>query len=165
MIQQLEGCEFVVLTPTPRRCSKNSRSTAPAQPCDQAPTPAPVPRWVRPGGIDRDGIVERLSGYHILAVITAGMGGGTSAVRRRSYLRPPLELGILTVSVVTKPFHFEGSRRRSRAVEAIEGFQSHVDTLIIIPNQNLFRLLRNEKTTFTEAFALADGVLLPGRRA
>jgi cell division protein FtsZ len=70
-------------------------------------------------------------------------------------------MGILTVGVVTKPFQFEGSRRMKQAEKGVEELQGHVDTLIIIPNQNLFRLA-NEKTTFTEAFALADDVLYQG---
>src|SRR4029078_4455264 len=71
------------------------------------------------------------------------------------------EMGILTVGVVTKPFQFEGSRRMVQAEKGVEELQKHVDTLIIIPNQNLFRIA-NEKTTFTDAFALADDVLYQG---
>ena len=105
-------------------------------------------------------IVERLSGCH-MCFITAGMGGGTGTGAAPIIAKAAREMGILTVGVVTKPFQFEGSRRMKQAERGVEELQGHVDTLIIIPNQNLFRLA-NEKTTFTEAFALADDVLYQG---
>ena len=96
-----------------------------------------------------------------MCFITAGMGGGTGTGAAPIIAKAAREMGILTVGVVTKPFQFEGSRRMKQAEGGVEELQKHVDTLIIIPNQNLFRLA-NEKTTFTEAFALADDVLYQG---
>ena len=105
-------------------------------------------------------IVDHLAGAH-MCFITAGMGGGTGTGAAPIIAQAARELGVLTVGVVTKPFHFEGSKRMKQAMEGIEALQRVVDTLIIIPNQNLFRVA-NEKTTFTEAFALADDVLYQG---
>ncbi len=105
-------------------------------------------------------IVDHLAGAH-MCFITAGMGGGTGTGAAPIIAQAARELGVLTVGVVTKPFQFEGSKRMRQAEEGVEALQQVVDTLIIIPNQNLFRLA-NEKTTFTEAFALADDVLYQG---
>ena len=105
-------------------------------------------------------IVDHLAGAH-MCFITAGMGGGTGTGAAPIIAQAARELGVLTVGVVTKPFQFEGAKRMRQANEGIEALQKVVDTLIIIPNQNLFRLA-NEKTTFTEAFALADDVLYQG---
>jgi len=105
-------------------------------------------------------IVDNLAGAH-MCFITAGMGGGTGTGAAPIIARAARELGILTVGVVTKPFQFEGTRRMRQAEAGVEELQRVVDTLIIIPNQNLFRLA-NEKTTFTEAFSLADDVLYQG---
>ncbi|GAB4389204.1 cell division protein FtsZ [Albidovulum sp.] len=105
-------------------------------------------------------IVDHLAGAH-MCFITAGMGGGTGTGAAPIIAQAARELGVLTVGVVTKPFQFEGAKRMRQAEEGIEALQKVVDTLIIIPNQNLFRLA-NEKTTFTEAFAMADDVLYQG---
>ncbi|MEZ5778250.1 MAG: cell division protein FtsZ [Paracoccaceae bacterium] len=105
-------------------------------------------------------IVDHLAGAH-MCFITAGMGGGTGTGAAPIIAQAARELGVLTVGVVTKPFQFEGAKRMRQADDGIEALQKVVDTLIIIPNQNLFRLA-NEKTTFTEAFALADDVLYQG---
>lgn len=105
-------------------------------------------------------IVDHLVGSH-MCFITAGMGGGTGTGAAPIIAQAARELGVLTVGVVTKPFQFEGSKRMRKAEEGVENLQKVVDTLIIIPNQNLFRLA-NEKTTFTEAFSLADDVLYQG---
>ena len=105
-------------------------------------------------------IVDHLAGAH-MCFITAGMGGGTGTGAAPIIAQAARELGVLTVGVVTKPFQFEGAKRMRQANEGIEALQKVVDTLIIIPNQNLFRLA-NEKTTFTEAFAMADDVLYQG---
>ncbi len=105
-------------------------------------------------------IVDHLAGAH-MCFITAGMGGGTGTGAAPIIAQAARELGVLTVGVVTKPFQFEGAKRMRQADEGIEALQKVVDTLIIIPNQNLFRLA-NEKTTFTEAFAMADDVLYQG---
>ncbi|WP_114965222.1 cell division protein FtsZ [Alkalilacustris brevis] len=105
-------------------------------------------------------IIDHLAGAH-MCFITAGMGGGTGTGAAPIIAQAARELGVLTVGVVTKPFQFEGAKRMRQAEEGVEALQQVVDTLIIIPNQNLFRLA-NEKTTFTEAFALADDVLYQG---
>ena len=105
-------------------------------------------------------IVDHLAGAH-MCFITAGMGGGTGTGAAPIIAQAARELGVLTVGVVTKPFQFEGAKRMRQAEEGIEALQKMVDTLIIIPNQNLFRLA-NEKTTFTEAFSMADDVLYQG---
>ncbi len=105
-------------------------------------------------------IVDHLAGAH-MCFITAGMGGGTGTGAAPIIAQAARELGVLTVGVVTKPFQFEGAKRMRQAEEGVENLQKVVDTLIIIPNQNLFRLA-NEKTTFTEAFSMADDVLYQG---
>ena len=105
-------------------------------------------------------IVDLLKGSH-MCFITAGMGGGTGTGAAPIIAQAARELGILTIGVVTKPFNFEGSRRMKQAEAGINELQKYVDTLITIPNQNLFAIA-NEKTTFTEAFALADDVLYQG---
>ena len=109
-----------------------------------------------------DEILDHLAGSHMVFV-TAGMGGGTGTGAAPVIARSVREHGILTVGVVTKPFHFEGNHRMKTAEEGIEELQQFVDTLIIIPNQNLFRVA-NEKTTFAEAFKMADNVLYSGVR-
>jgi cell division protein FtsZ len=98
-----------------------------------------------------------------MVFITAGMGGGTGTGAAPVIARTAKEQGILTVAVVTRPFQFEGPRRMRMADAGIAELQKHVDTLIIIPNQNLFRVA-NDKTTFHQAFQLADQVLHSGVR-
>jgi cell division protein FtsZ len=107
-----------------------------------------------------DEIRDHLNGAHMVFV-TAGMGGGTGTGAAPVVARIARDLGILTVGVVTKPFHFEGQRRMRFAETGIVELQKCVDTLLIIPNQNLFRVA-NEKTTFADAFAMADQVLYSG---
>ncbi|MBZ9965284.1 cell division protein FtsZ [Mesorhizobium sp. B292B1B] len=107
-----------------------------------------------------DEIIDHLSNTH-MCFVTAGMGGGTGTGAAPVVARAAREKGILTVGVVTKPFHFEGQRRMKTADFGIEELQKCVDTLIVIPNQNLFRLA-NDKTTFADAFAMADQVLYSG---
>ncbi|MAF96733.1 MAG: cell division protein FtsZ [Rhodospirillaceae bacterium] len=107
-------------------------------------------------------IIAELNGAN-MAFIAAGMGGGTGTGGAPVIARAAKEHGILTVGVVTKPFQFEGSHRMTQAEGGIEELEQFVDTLIIIPNQNLFRIA-NEKTTFAEAFAMADEVLYSGVR-
>ena len=107
-----------------------------------------------------DEIRDHLSGAHMVFV-TAGMGGGTGTGAAPVIARTAREMGILTVGVVTKPFHFEGMRRMRTAEAGIAELHKVVDTLLIIPNQNLFRVA-NEKTTFADAFAMADQVLYSG---
>jgi cell division protein FtsZ len=105
-------------------------------------------------------IRDHFAGTHMVFV-TAGMGGGTGTGAAPVIARAAREMGILTVGVVTKPFHFEGGRRMKIADSGIAELHKAVDTLIIIPNQNLFRVA-NEKTTFADAFAMADQVLYSG---
>ena len=107
-----------------------------------------------------DELRDHLSGANMVFV-TAGMGGGTGTGAAPVIAKIAREMGILTVGVVTKPFHFEGGRRMRTAEAGINELHKVVDTLLIIPNQNLFRVA-NEKTTFADAFAMADQVLYSG---
>ena len=107
-----------------------------------------------------DEIRDHLTGANMVFV-TAGMGGGTGTGAAPVIAKTAREQGILTVGVVTKPFHFEGQRRMRTAEAGIAELHKVVDTLLIIPNQNLFRVA-NEKTTFADAFAMADQVLYSG---
>jgi cell division protein FtsZ len=107
-------------------------------------------------------LARHLEGSHMVFV-TAGMGGGTGTGAAPVIARMARERGILTVGVVTKPFDFEGPKRKRAADAGIEELQQFVDTLIVIPNQNLFRMA-NERTTFQEAFKMADNVLYMGVR-
>ena len=109
-------------------------------------------------------VIDELNGYlegSHMAFITAGMGGGTGTGAAPVVARAARDMGILTVGVVTKPFQFEGARRMRLAEQGIEELQANVDTLIVIPNQNLFRVA-NDKTTFADAFSMADQVLYSG---
>jgi len=108
-------------------------------------------------------IAEQLEGAHMV-FITAGMGGGTGTGAAPVIAKCARERGILTVGVVTKPFMFEGRHRSRLADHGIQELQRYVDTLIVIPNQNLFRVA-NERTTFAEAFGMADQVLHSGVRS
>lgn len=105
-------------------------------------------------------IRDHLAGAH-MCFVTAGMGGGTGTGAAPVIARAARDMGILTVGVVTKPFQFEGQRRMRVAEAGINELQKAVDTLIVIPNQNLFRVA-NEKTTFADAFSMADQVLYSG---
>ncbi len=107
-------------------------------------------------------LARHLEGTHMV-FITAGMGGGTGTGAAPVIARMARERGVLTVGVVTKPFNFEGGRRAKSADIGIAELQSYVDTLIVIPNQNLFRLA-NERTGWKEAFKMADNVLYMGVR-
>ncbi|MCP4923538.1 MAG: cell division protein FtsZ [bacterium] len=107
-------------------------------------------------------VISQVKGTNML-FITAGMGGGTGTGAAPVIARAARERGLLTVGVVTKPFHFEGIHRMRAAEAGIEEMQKYVDTLIVIPNQNLFRVA-NEKTTFSDAFRMADDVLYAGVR-
>jgi cell division protein FtsZ len=107
-------------------------------------------------------VIRHIRGSNMI-FITAGMGGGTGTGAAPVIAQAARELGILTVGVVTKPFQFEGSHRMRSAEAGIVEMEQYVDTLIIIPNQNLFRIA-NEKTTFADAFCMADDVLYSGVR-
>lgn len=109
-----------------------------------------------------DELYRHLDGTHMVFV-TAGMGGGTGTGAAPVIARMARERNILTVGVVTKPFGFEGVRRARAADAGIEELQQYVDTLIVIPNQNLFRMA-NERTTWKDAFKMADQVLYMGVR-
>lgn len=108
-------------------------------------------------------ILAHLQGANMV-FITAGMGGGTGTGAAPVIARAAREMGILTVGVVTKPFHFEGAHRMRTADAGIEELSGSVDTLIVIPNQNLFRIA-TERTTFADAFKMADNVLYSGVRS
>lgn len=109
-----------------------------------------------------DEIADYMEGSNMV-FITAGMGGGTGTGAAPVVARLAREKGVLTVGVVTKPFHFEGTHRMRLAEAGLEELQKYVDTLIVIPNQNLFRIA-NEHTTFADAFKMADEVLHSGVR-
>ncbi|SEB48215.1 cell division protein FtsZ [Nitratireductor aquibiodomus] len=109
-----------------------------------------------------DEIMDHLSGTH-MCFVTAGMGGGTGTGAAPIIAAAARNAGILTVAVVTKPFTFEGNRRMAIAEQGIELLRQAADTVIVIPNQNLFRIA-DAKTTFAEAFELADKVLYSGVR-
>ncbi|PBB96650.1 cell division protein FtsZ [Mesorhizobium sp. WSM3862] len=107
-----------------------------------------------------DEIMDHLAGTH-MCFITAGMGGGTGTGAAPVIARAARDAGILTVAVVTKPFTFEGKRRSQAAEEGIDRLRESADTVIVIPNQNLFRVA-DARTTFADAFAMADRVLYAG---
>ncbi|GGE15343.1 cell division protein FtsZ [Gemmobacter megaterium] len=161
--QQLEGVDFVV-------ANTDAQALAQSRAPHRVQLGARVTEGLGAGAKPQIGaaaaeesieqIVDHLAGVH-MCFITAGMGGGTGTGAAPIIAQAARELGVLTVGVVTKPFAFEGAKRMRQAEDGVEALQKVVDTLIIIPNQNLFRLA-NEKTTFTEAFAMADDVLYQG---
>jgi len=159
----LEGCEFVVAN-TDSQALTSSRAgrliqmgVAVTEGLGAGSQPE-VGRAAAEEAIDE--ITDHLTGSHMVFV-TAGMGGGTGTGAAPIIARAARDQGILTVGVVTKPFQFEGARRMRLAEQGIRDLQACVDTLIVIPNQNLFRIA-NEKTTFADAFAMADQVLFSG---
>ncbi len=109
-----------------------------------------------------DEIRARLEGAHMV-FLAAGMGGGTGTGAAPIIARAAQEMGILTIAVVTKPFSFEGAHRMRLAEDGLSRIRAHVDTMIVVPNQNLFRIA-NDKTTFADAFRMADDVLYSGVR-
>lgn len=111
---------------------------------------------------DIEEVMKQIKGSHMLFV-TAGMGGGTGTGAAPVIAKAAREMGVLTIGVVTKPFNFEGIHRMKTAEKGIEEIQNCVDTLIVIPNQNLFRLA-TDTTTFSDAFNMADNVLHSGVR-
>ncbi|WP_127903437.1 cell division protein FtsZ [Solirhodobacter olei] len=161
--KKLEGVEFVAAN-TDAQALSQSRATAKIQMGIKATEGLGAGGKPSMGAMSAEEtieeIVDHLAGAH-MCFITAGMGGGTGTGAAPIIAQAARELGVLTVGVVTKPFQFEGAKRMRQAEEGVESLQKVVDTLIIIPNQNLFRLA-NEKTTFTEAFAMADDVLYQG---
>lgn len=161
----LEGCEFIV-------CNSDAQALAHSL-CDTriqlgtqvtgglgAGSKPEVGKAAAEESLEE--VMQYLEGAN-MAFVTAGMGGGTGTGAAPVIAKACRERGILTVGVVTKPFHFEGSHRMRSAEAGLEEMQSYVDTLIVIPNQNLFRIA-NEKTTFADAFKMADSVLQSGVR-
>ncbi len=162
----LEGCDFVVANTDAQHLtySKASQRIQLGQTITQGLGAGAHPEvGMNAAEESEDEIHSYLDGAHMV-FITAGMGGGTGTGAAPVIARCARDRGILTVGVVTKPFSFEGRHRMRLAEAGIAELQRYVDTLIVIPNQNLFRIA-NEKTGFTEAFGLADQVLLAGVRS
>ena len=161
----LEGVEFVVAN-TDVQALKHSQADQKIQlgtEVTQGLGAGARPEVGREAAIESmEDIMQHLSGANMI-FITAGMGGGTGTGAAPVLAETCRDHGMLTVGVVTKPFHFEGAHRMRAAEQGIEELQQFVDTLIIIPNQNLFRVA-NEKTTFADAFKMADDVLCSGVR-
>jgi cell division protein FtsZ len=165
IVAELDGAEFVVAN-TDAQALANSRAdrrlqlgTALTQGLGAGARPE-IGRGAAEEAAEE--IAEHLRGSNMV-FITAGMGGGTGTGAAPVIARIAAEMNILVVGVVTKPFNFEGTRRMRLAEAGIEELQRHVDTLIVIPNQNLFRVA-TEKTTFADAFRMADNVLHAGVR-
>lgn len=161
--KNLEGVEFVVAN-TDAQAIEQSRSSRRVQ--LGSGVTAGLGAGMKPS-IGResaeetiDEIIDHLNGAN-MCFITAGMGGGTGTGAAPVIAKAARELGVLTVGVVTKPFSFEGAKRMQLAEDGLEELQQYVDTLIIIPNQNLFRIA-TENTTIMDAFNLADDVLYQG---
>lgn len=161
----LEGCEFLVCN-TDAQALDHSLSSNKIQLGENvtgglgAGSKPEVGRAAAEESLDE--VMAYLDGAN-MAFVTAGMGGGTGTGAAPVIAKACRERGILTVGVVTKPFHFEGSHRMEMAEAGIKEMQDYVDTLIVIPNQNLFRVA-NEKTTFADGFKMADSVLQSGVR-
>ena len=161
----LEGCDFIV-------CNTDAQALGHSLCQDTIQLGAAVTAGLGAGSKPEVGraaaeesledVMRFLDGAN-MAFVTAGMGGGTGTGAAPVIAKACRERGILTIGVVTKPFHFEGMHRMNLAESGIEEMQHYVDTLIVIPNQNLFRVA-NEKTTFAEAFKMADSVLQSGVR-
>ena len=161
----LEGCEFLV-------CNTDSQALEGSLSEGKVQLGANVTGGLGAGSDPEVGkaaaeesleeVLRYLDGAN-MAFVTCGMGGGTGTGAAPVIAKACRQQGILTVGVVTKPFHFEGVHRMEQAEKGIEEMQQYVDTLIAIPNQNLFRVA-NEKTTFAEAFKMADTVLQSGVR-
>jgi cell division protein FtsZ len=159
----LEGCEFVVAN-TDAQALTSSKAQHIVQMGVQVTEGLGAGSQPEVGRAAADEVLEEIRGHlqgSHMVFVTAGMGGGTGTGAAPVVARCAKELGILTVGVVTKPFHFEGARRMRMAEAGIAELQKSVDTLLVIPNQNLFRVA-NEKTTFADAFAMADQVLYSG---
>ncbi len=161
----LEGCEFLVCN-TDAQALENSLCDRKVQLGTSVTGGLGAGSKPEVGKAAAEESIEEVMQYFEganMAFITAGMGGGTGTGAAPVIAKACRERGILTVGVVTKPFHFEGSHRMNSADEGLEAIQDFVDTLIVIPNQNLFRVA-NEKTTFADAFEMADSVLQAGVR-
>lgn len=164
---QLEGVEFVVMNTDYQALSQSltdvDRRVQLGHELTKGLGAGSAPETGRSSAEESiDDINSQIDGSHMV-FIAAGMGGGTGTGAAPIVARAAREKGMLTVGVVTKPFHFEGSHRMRSAEQGIDELQKYVDTLIIIPNQNLFRIA-NEQTTFADAFRMADDVLYAGVR-
>ncbi|MBS0470684.1 MAG: cell division protein FtsZ [Proteobacteria bacterium] len=162
---KLEGVEFVVANTDAQALaqSKAERRIQLGVQTTEGQGAGAIPDVGRAGAEENlDEVMEHLAGSHMV-FITAGMGGGTGTGAAPVIARAVRERGILTVGVVTKPFAFEGDKRMRAAERGIAELQQYVHTLIVIPNQNLFRVA-NDRTTFAQAFSMADEVLHAGVR-
>ena len=161
--EKLQGAEFVVANTDAQALSmsKASKLIQLGSEVTEGLGAGSLPEVGRAAAVETiDEIMDHLAGTH-MCFVTAGMGGGTGTGAAPVIARAAREAGILTVAVVTKPFAFEGRRRMQAADEGIEQLRASADTVIVIPNQNLFRVA-NAKTTFTDAFAMADRILFSG---
>jgi cell division protein FtsZ len=162
---ELEGCDFIVANTDAQTlaASRAERRIQLGPHLTQGLGAGGKPEIGRAAAEEAaEDILDHVEGAHMIFV-TAGMGGGTGTGAAPVIARIARERGILTVGVVSKPFDFEGRKRKASADAGIEALQAHVDTLIVIPNQNLFRLA-NDRTTFQEALKLSDNVLYMGVR-
>ncbi|WP_445681547.1 cell division protein FtsZ [Radicibacter daui] len=163
---ELEGCEFLICN-TDAQALNNNLAARRIQLGPQTTNGLGAGSRPEVGKVSAeesiDEVMEQLEGSNMV-FITAGMGGGTGTGAAPVIAQACRDRKILTVGVVTKPFSFEGAHRQRMAETGIQQLQQHVDTLIIIPNQNLFRIA-NEKTTFADAFKMADDVLFSGVRS
>lgn len=162
---ELEGCDFIVANTDAQTlaASRAERRIQLGPHLTQGLGAGGKPEIGRAAAEEAaEDILDHVEGAHMIFV-TAGMGGGTGTGAAPVIARIARERGILTVGVVSKPFDFEGRKRKASADSGIEALQAHVDTLIVIPNQNLFRLA-NDRTTFQEALKLSDNVLYMGVR-
>ena len=161
--EKLQGADFIVANTDAQALSmsKASKLIQLGSQVTEGLGAGSLPEVGRAAAIELlDEIIDHLTGTH-MCFVTAGMGGGTGTGAAPVIARAAREAGILTVAVVTKPFAFEGRRRMQAADQGIEDLRNSADTVIVIPNQNLFRVA-DAKTTFTDAFAMADRVLFSG---
>jgi cell division protein FtsZ len=161
--EKLQGAEFIVANTDAQALSmsKASKLIQLGAQVTEGLGAGSLPEVGRAAALETiDEIMDHLAGTH-MCFVTAGMGGGTGTGAAPVIARAAREAGILTVAVVTKPFSFEGRRRMQAADEGIEQLRASADTVIVIPNQNLFRVA-DAKTTFADAFAMADRILFSG---
>ena len=162
--KQLDGVDFVVANTDAQALQQSRSSSAGAAGCEGHRRAGGGGASDSVGAAPRKKASNRswiTSPARICALSPLAWAAAPAPVRHRSSHRPRVNWRVLTVGVVTKPFQFEGAKRMRQAEDGVDALQKVVDTLIIIPNQNLFRLA-NEKTTFTEAFSMADDVLYQG---
>jgi cell division protein FtsZ len=163
IVEDLQGAEFVVANTDAQALgtSKASKLIQLGANVTEGLGAGSLPEVGHAAAVESiDEIMDHLAGTH-MCFVTAGMGGGTGTGAAPVIARAAREAGILTVAVVTKPFDFEGKRRMQAADAGIDRLRESSDTVIVIPNQNLFRIA-DAKTTFADAFAMADRVLYSG---